>query len=172
MEAASRLRLWEISDELAELAEALVEGGGELTPDLEARLDAMEGAFEEKAERIALYVRELEANAIAAGSEVERLARLAGGFERKARGLKSYLLTAMQRTGRTAVRTHRVKVWEQKNGRPSIRFVGDMSKLPAAYVKTKTETTVDTAFAFVEYSAGAELPAGFVVDHATHLRIG
>ena len=170
MEAASKLRLWEISDELDEIGHLIAEAGGEIAPELEARLDAMAGAFEEKAENIALFIRECEANADAAKSEETRLAAIRKSFESKARGLKDYLLYAIRRTGRTSVRTPRVRVWEQKNGRPSLRFVGDVNSLPPDYKRIKVEP--DLQFAFVEHQAGATLPAGFVVEHSTHLRVG
>lgn len=164
------LRLWEISDALQEIGERIAEGGGELTPELEAELDAMEGAFEEKVERIALYIRECEANAIAVAVEEDRLAKLKRHFDAKSVGLKGYLQAYLQRTGRTSLKTSRTRVWMQKNGRPSIRYVGDISALPADYVRIKRE--VDTQFAYVEHKAGAKLPEGFVVTEGTHLRIG
>lgn len=170
MEAASKLRLWEIATELDEIGEALVECGGELTPELEERLDLMSGAFEDKCEKIALFVKECEANAAAAAVEEARLAAIAKSFDTKARGLKGYLLHYMQRTGRSSLKTPRVRVWEQKNGRPAIRFVGDLASLPGDYVRVKREA--DLQFAFVEHQAGAKLPDGFVVEHGTHLRIG
>lgn len=170
MEASKKLALWAISTELEEIGAALAEAGGELTPELAERLDLMAGAFEDKAESIALFVKECEANARAAEMEAERLGGIQEHFERKAQGLKSYLLAAMRRTGRTSVRTPLVRVWEQRNGRPSIRYVGDLDALPAEYVRTKRE--VDTQYAYVEHSAGAKLPEGFIVEHGTHLRVG
>lgn len=172
MEAAKRLALWEISDALTEIGEKIADGGGELTPELEAQLDAMEGAFEEKAERIALFVKECEANAVAAHMEATRLSAIARHFETKASGLKDYLLAAMNRSGRTSVKTHRARIWTQKNGRPSIRYAGNIDALPPEYIRTKTMREVDTQYAYVEHQAGAKLPDGFIVDHGTHLRIG
>ncbi len=170
MEAATKLRLWEISDVLDEVAEAIIAAGGELTPQIEARLEAMEGAFEEKCERVALFIRECEANAAAAEIEEKRLAAIRKSFETKASGLKGYLQYFMTRTGRTTLKTPRVRVWSQKNGRPSIRFVGNMDTLPTEYVRVKRE--VDTQFAYVEHMAGSSLPEGFIVEHGTHIRIG
>ena len=171
MEAAKSMRLWEIASELDAIGEELVLAGGEVTPELGERLDAMTGAFDDKAEKIALFIKECEVMAEGAALEEARLAAIKKHHTTKAKGLKDYLLFVMRRQGRTAIRTPRVRVWEQANGRPSIRFVGDMSTLPAAFIRTKTETSVDTQFAYVEHQAGAELPEGFVVDYASHLRI-
>lgn len=168
----ARLKLWEIASELEEIGSLLADGGGELTPELEARLDAMEGALETKVENIALFVKECEANAAAAESERDRLSAIAKHHTTKANALRTYLLATMNRLGQTSVKTPRIRVWAQANGRPSIRFAGDIERLPAAYVRVKTTREVDTRFAFVELQAGATLPEGFVVDHGRHLRIG
>src|SRR6185295_13868225 len=45
---ATALRLWEIVSELDTIGERIMEAGGEITPELEAELDAMSGAFDEK----------------------------------------------------------------------------------------------------------------------------
>src|SRR3990167_9709297 len=71
------LKLYELADVYEGIAEALIENGGELTPDLAAQLDAIEGAFEAKVERVALSVRNLVATADAADAEAARLAALA-----------------------------------------------------------------------------------------------
>lgn len=170
MEAASKLRLWEIASELDEIGTALAEGGGELTPELGARLDAMEGAWEQKVENIALFIKECEANAAAAELERDRLAAICKHHQTKAKGLKDYLLFFMRRGGHKSVKTPRIRVWEQSNGRPSIRYVGDVNALPPEYRRVKVE--VDTQFAFVEHQAGATLPEGFIVETGSHLRIG
>jgi hypothetical protein len=47
-----------------------------------------------------------------------------------------------------------------------------MSKLPPEYIRTRTETTVDTLFAYTEHQAGVKLPDGFIVESGSHLRIG
>ena len=44
MEAAKSMRLWEIASELDEIGEELVLAGGEVTPELGMRLDAMVAA--------------------------------------------------------------------------------------------------------------------------------
>lgn len=172
MEAAAKpLRLWEIATELEEIGEAIAENGGELTEELEARLEAMAGQFEDKAERIVLYAKECEANALAAQVEADRLAKLKRHFDAKATGLKAYLFAYMQRTGRTSLKTPRARAWTQRNGTPSIRFVGEWSKLPEAFIK-RMDPTVDTAVALQEWRAGNALPDGFVVEVGSHLRIG
>lgn len=166
---ASRLRLWEITTALDAIGERIAESGGEITPELEAELDAMEGAFDERVERIALFVKECDANAAAAEKEVERLAAIQKAFEKKAEGLKRYLHGSLTRSGRTSVKTPLARVWVQANGRPSIRWTRP-GEFPEGY--TKTTTVLDTQRAYEDWKAGSELPDGFAVEQGTHLRIG
>lgn len=167
MEAATRLKLWEITDELDAIGEALAESGGELSPELEAELDALQGALEEKVERIALFIRECEANADATEAEERRLAAIRNAFQSKAKGLKSYLLAHLERTGRSAVNTPLARVRIQANSRPSIRFAG--SEIPEEF--RRVEIALDGQRAYEAWKAGTPLPEGFVVDLGRHLRI-
>lgn len=169
MEASRKLALWEISNELEAIGELIAENGGEVSEFLEAQLDAIEGAFEEKVERVALFVRECAANAEAAKLEQERLGAIRKSFENKAEGLKAYLHRSMERVGKVKVQTPRASVRVQQNSRPAVRFTGDPNTLPSEYIRVHRE--VDTQFAYVEHKAGATLPAGFVVEYGTHLRV-
>lgn len=167
-ESPTRLKLWEVADELEAIGEALIEGGGELTPELEARLDAMEGEFERKVERIALYVQECKANEAAAKLEADRLTARARAFERKADGLKSYLLFAMKRADWDKLTTPLVSVGVQKNSRPSIRWPGDPATAPEAFRRTVVQ--VDGQAAYEAYRAGDPLD-GFQIETGFHVRI-
>ena len=72
MEARSKA-LWAITDELQEVGALIGDNDGEMTPELEARLDALGGELTEKVERIALYIRESELEALKAKAEKDRL---------------------------------------------------------------------------------------------------
>lgn len=169
MAEANRLRLHEIVSELDEIGELIAEAGGELSPELEARLDALEGAWTTKVENIALFVKESEANAEAAGTEAARLAAIQKHFATKAKGLKDYLLFFMRRGGHQNLKTPRVRVWEQRNGRPSIKCTLAPELMPEAF--RRVVVSVDTQLAYEEWKQGNALPDGFVVEHGFHLRI-
>ncbi len=172
MEAATapptRLRLWEIANELDAIGELIAEAGGELTPTLEEALDSIEGAFDEKVERVGLFIRECEANALAAKIEEERLAAIRRGFENKSKGLKRYLKAQLERVGRDKVKTPRVSVRIQRNGRPSIRWVSEYEPPEEFRV---VSVRADTQKAYEAWKAEKLLPNGFVVEHSSHIRV-
>ena len=162
-------RLWQIADELDEIAEQIAEAGGELTPELEARLDALDGAFEEKVERVALVVRERIAWAEGAKLEEERLGAIRRCHERAADGLKRYLLQQMQRTDHPKVETPRARVRVQKNSQPSIAWTRPVEELPDVY--RRVTVAPDLARVREDLKAGAGVPEGFTVEQGFHIRI-
>src|SRR3990167_7539523 len=161
------LRLYEVADAYERIAEALTENGGELTPDLAAQLDAIEGAFEAKVERVALYVRNLLVTADAADAEAARLAALVHSRRQGAEGLKGYLMAQLDRLEQPKVETPLVVVRIQQNSRPAIQWP-DTLPIPEGY--QRVTVSLDGQKAYSDWKAGV-LPAGFQVEQGRHLRI-
>lgn len=163
------LRLYEITDALQAIAEELIDNAGELTPELTARLDALEGAFDAKVERVALYVRNLEAQADVAKGEAVRLQLLATVRGNAASRLRDYIKTQMEAANRPKVETGLIVARVQKNGQPSVKCDGDPATLPLAYQRTRVE--LNRAAVIEAWRAGLQLPAGLSVETHTHLRL-
>lgn len=163
------LRLYEISDALQAIGDTLVENGGELTPELTAQLDGLEGAFDAKVERIVLYIRNLETTSDAATQEAKRLAGLASTRAAAAARLRDYVKREMERTDHKKVETGLIVARIQKNGRPSVHFTGDAATLPVGYQRTVVELNRETAIE--NWRAGVPLPPGLTVEQGSHLRL-
>ena len=162
------LKLYELADHYAGIMDALIEAGGELTPELTTALDAVDEAYAVKAEAVALYIRNLEVSAGAVEAEADRLRTLAVQRTNSARSLKGYLMLQMQRMGQDKVETYRVRLRIQKNARPAIAWT--LTSLPPEdYVRVKHE--VDLQKAYEIWKAGTELPSGFTVTQGSHLRL-
>jgi hypothetical protein len=97
------VRLYELAEARGILDEFLAETDGELTPEIEALLDQLEGQVSEKVERVALYIREQLVTAAAIKEEEQRLAARRKARERAVEGLKDYLQRQMERLGTTKV---------------------------------------------------------------------
>lgn len=137
--SASMLRLWEHVDQLEivldwieEHQQEIERAGGVLPPELEDLLDQVEGAIEQKIERIGLLIRNLQLNASAAKDEADRLAGLSRTYTRQAESLKAYLLHQLRRMGQKKVETARVKVRRQINGAVTVR-PADPTSIPERY---------------------------------------
>lgn len=147
---ATALKLYEIADWRDRLDDKLAETEGELTPEIEAELAALDMAADDKIERVALWIREQTATAEAVESEAKRLHARAAANLNAARSLKLYLEREMTRLGKDKVKGLRATVTMQKNG-PSV--VGEIAP------ETLTEWYEEFSSPFVRYT-----PASYALD--------
>lgn len=130
------LKLWQLTDEYTSVLEAVSENGGVLDTELEKRLDGINEAFDIKAERVTLWIRNLTSTAAGIKVEIERLAMLLNQNTKAADGLKDYLFRQLQAVGKTEVNRPLAKLKIVNNGgNPSIKYEGEtIQDLPARYV--------------------------------------
>lgn len=186
MAAAPNIHLYEATEQLRTVGDWLLESGGEMTPEIEALLAEAEGTFREKAERVALYIRELEVTSAAikgrAGAlrtEPDRLDKLAKGYADAAARLKKYLTEQMQAAEIDMIEGDFVWLKLKKNP-PAVhgeltdlalatcaldaRFLAMIDHVPASYV-------LDKSAVIAAWKAGRELPPGLAVEQATRVVI-
>lgn len=166
---ANGLRLYEMSDELAQIQAELIENGGELTDSLAARLDAIEGDFAAKVERCVALAQQLKANGAAAKAEADRLRELADSRTKASDRLKDYVRLCMERAGQTRLDLERFRVWVQANSSDTVRFEGDPEALPVEF--QRFTVALDAAAVRAAHAEGRELPEGIEVVRGSHLRI-
>lgn len=120
-------------------------------------LDEVSDSFEAKAENVIRYIRNLEANAEAIGSEIDRLGAKMKSARRSAESLKSYLAAMLHLTGRREMKAGIFSA-KFKNNPPSISVV-DESKLDEKYfriTKTVSITAIKDALKAGEIIDGIE----------------
>ena len=170
MQTATRgLTLYDLPDAIREVEALIIEADGEITPDIEAQLEAFEGEFERKAEYLALLSREAKAEAAAVKLEEDRLKARRTAAENRERRLKDYLHVCMIRMGIPKIDGDRAKVAIQNNGRPSITWMGEDDAIPDEF--RRVSVSLDGTAVYNEWRAGAELPEGFRVEVGTHVRV-
>jgi len=161
--------LYEIAAELEAVNELLDETGGELTPEVEAQLDALTWAFDEKAERICQLIDSISGLAASAELTEKRARALRITREAKADSLKSYLKREMETARRPKLNLPSFRVWTQRNSRPSIEWTRGTATLPPEFRRVDIVPDLDRAYN--EWKAGQKLPDGFEVRVGSHLRI-
>lgn len=172
--------LWQIGEERDRIYDLIADLEGELTPDLEAQLDALGFAADEKIERTAIVVRRLEAEAKAISDEAQRIAeRSAARFNRASR-LKGYLEREMARLGKEKVDGLIVTVAMQKNG-PSVKgelapdqvkALWDKGGDSAGFVRYVPPTyALDKKVVLAAHKAKQAIPDGLEVVQTSSLRI-
>lgn len=175
-----RLTLYDATDALLTVREWLEESEGELTPEIEALLARAEGDFETKCERVALFIREQEAEAAAIEQEVARLALRLKARQRTATNLKAYLQREMERAERVEVKRPLVTLRLQKSA-PAVTavLVGD-GDLPALrgdpawapfLAEVPASVRLDRKALIDAWRAGQPIPAAVTVEQRLHLRL-
>lgn len=163
------MRLYELPDAIRLVEQAIADNEGELTPEMEAQLDALEGEMERKVEYLAMLAREAKAEAAAVKQEEDRLkARRSAASNREA-GIKRYLDHCLRKAGIDRVEGALVKIRIQQNSQPSVIYDGDPNDLPPQY--QRVTVVPDVAALKADHDAGAELPDGVFVAFGSHLRI-
>lgn len=85
------MKLYEIVREIEECAEILEQSGGELTAEMEHRLDKLHLSFAQKVENIAKLILNYEAAIDSISSEIKRLREKRESFEARLQWLRDYL---------------------------------------------------------------------------------
>ena len=109
----TQLTLYDLSMEGVQIQDLLAENEGELTPELEARIDALMLAGPDKVEAAAMVVRNLESNAAACEVEVMRLAERAKSFHENSRRLKERIAITLDCAFGGKIKTPRFTVYTQ-----------------------------------------------------------
>ena len=165
----SALKLYEIADELRDIEDALIEAEGELTPEIEARMEAAEMAFEDKVRRICEIRQNMLRTAEAYQAEIDRLSVRVRGLGKSADSLKGYLFEQMERAGKQKIEVPPFRLAIQPNGRPSIRWTLNPEAAPERF--RRVDVRIDGDAAYREWRETGELPEGFLVDIGRHLRV-
>lgn len=103
-------------------------------------IDEVQASFEEKAENVALFVKNLEAEAKALRDEEESLRARRVRKERHAERLKTYLLDCMNNVGKRSFETSKAAMSLR---RVKSVHIADESAVPPEYCKTTVKTAPD-----------------------------
>lgn len=153
----------------AEVEAALVESGGEVTPEVEALLARWEGEISRKVDAYCGSLRQLDAQAAALRDEERRLAEYRRRCERASESLRGRLLAALDEAGRDVIETGRNRVRVADSARPRVSWTLTEADLPFEFLKY--EVRPDLAKAQDALARGEPLPPGFAVERGRYLRI-
>lgn len=105
--------LYGTMEESFKIYDLLVEAEGELTPELEARLDEMLKGGKEALDSAASVCRKLKADAQACSEEAARFAKRKASFESNLEKLKERMLLVVDNTFDGKVKTAKNTIWGQ-----------------------------------------------------------
>ncbi|MEL6612179.1 MAG: siphovirus Gp157 family protein [Bacteroidota bacterium] len=131
------LNLYDLDADLADLERELVEAGGEVDDETEARHNALLDAREDKIEAYVAVIRRLSVSAEAIEAERKRLQSAERALKNSAQRMKDRLLDSMQRRGETQQQTRLGTVRVQQASRRAVELRVDVDDLPDRFVKVR-----------------------------------
>ena len=149
------LSLYTIDDDLLQLEEALIESGGEITPEMEEQFDDL---LQMRADKVAGYVamiRQFEASASAVKDERQRLQGYERSLGNAAKALKDRLCHSMAQRGETEHVTPIGKVKRQRSGSRPVVLLVDAEALPEHFQRR----SVAADLAALKHALGEDDPA-------------
>lgn len=173
-------KLYELSQAREILDGWLAESEGEFTPEMEALLADLDGAADEKIERVGLFIREQMADAAAIKTEEDRLTARRKAREKAAESLKAYLHREMDKLGKAKVQGLLCTVAVQKNPPSVMCALGDAELLAARegddpvgqFVReVPASYRIDRDAVLAAYKAGDPIPPAIAVVVGSHVRI-
>lgn len=129
------LSLYQLDDQLAEIEDALLDAGGEIDDDLDAKLDELLDARDDKVDGYIAIIRTYEATATAFKEEEQRLAANRRAAENAAKRLKARLLDSMRQHGETEIKGRLGKAKVQRSGTRPVVVLCDLEDLPEDLVR-------------------------------------
>ena len=158
------MTLYEIAGAYRDALEA-VEAGDIPEEAIADTLDGIEGAFEVKADNIALLIKEREQLAAACAEEARRLAARAKAMQRRADSLRGYLARSMIETGLRRIETARNKIGFRVSERFSITDVIALTMYARAHGGVKIKEELDKTALKAALKAGADVPGAAIEEH-------
>lgn len=149
------MRLFKISHDYRAVLDRVDDAEGVLDDTLEADLDAVQGALEEKVEAVVVVMRELDAEAAALKAEEQRLAMRRKAREANAERLRAYTARCLGMAGTRKIATPLAVV--SLRATTSVDVACAPESLPEAFRRTKVEVSADKTAIGAALKAGTEI---------------
>lgn len=125
-------------------------------------LDTLQGAFDEKAESVACYIKNLDAFTKDIKEEEAKMAERRKSAEKKVEYFKRYLTSCLDAVGRDKLETPKVKIGFRKSTQVQI---DDESSLPSDFVVETVTTKPDKTAIKKAIQAGQEVTGASLIEN-------
>jgi len=164
------VKLYEMAQEGLEIHDLLTDTCGELTPELEERMDALLRGGKDKMEAAAKVSRMLESDARACAEEAKRLSERAASLSKQSKSLKTRMAAVLQAAFGGKIKTALFTIWCQTSAdhkRVTLAPGGDLKQLQARRPDlVRTEYVLnETAVLACAGSPDAVLPGEVAVEN-------
>jgi hypothetical protein len=157
-----KLTIYQIEQSYNQLAEELIENGGELTPSLEEALAITEEQLQNKSVAYSFVIKQMDADIDIIDAEIKRLQNLKKQREKASEYLKERIKHAMDTFQIDEIKTPLVKINFRKS--ESVE-VDDVNALPAAFKVVKVTEQADKAAIKAAIKDGVEVTGCRIETH-------
>jgi hypothetical protein len=161
--------LYELSKELAVINDEIISADGELSTDLEARLDSVSLDFRAKSQNIAKWTLNIAGVETMIETEIGRLQRKKKVAENLRTRLTAYVKRCMEQADVLKIESSTITLRIQKNPPSSDIFAED--QLPAKFIHIKQITELDRTGILAALKNNETVPGARLITERTHLRI-
>jgi hypothetical protein len=157
-----KLTIYQIEQSYNQLAEELIENGGELTPSLEEALAITEEQLQNKSVAYSFVIKQMDADIDTIDAEIKRLQAAKKQREKATEYLKERIKHAMELFNIEEIKTPLVKINFRKS--ESVE-VDDVNALFSDYKTIKIVETADKAAIKKAIKDGVFIPGCSIVEH-------
>lgn len=157
-----KLTIYQIEQSYNQLAEELIENGGELTPSLEEALAITEEQLQNKSVAYSFVIKQMDADVDIIDAEIKRLQALKKQREKASEYLKERIKHAMDTFQIDEIKTPLVKINFRKS--ESVE-VDDVNQLPSLYKVVKVTEQADKAAIKAAIKDGVEVTGCRIETH-------
>ena len=157
-----KISIYNIEQNYNQLAEELIENGGELTPSLEEQLAITEEQLQNKSVAYSFVIKEMDAVVEIIDAEIKRLQNLKKQREKASDYLKERIKHAMDTFQIEEIKTPLVKINFRKSETVE---VDDVNQLPAAFKVVKVTEQADKAAIKAAIKDGVEVTGCRIETH-------
>jgi len=157
-----KVTIYQIEQSYNQLAEELLDNGGELTPELSEKLAITEEQLQNKSVAYSFVIKQMDADIDTIDAEIKRLQNAKKQREKASEYLKERIKHAMELFNIDEIKTPLVKINFRKSETVE---VDDVNKLPAPYKVVKVTEQADKAAIKAAIKDGVELPGCSIVEH-------
>jgi hypothetical protein len=163
-------KLYRVSHEIEVIYQDIIDAGGEITEDIEERLDACKLTFEEKTEEMGKVMLDIDNKTEVLSMEIKRLTARKDAAIKQKEWAKEAIKEAMERAGLKKY-NHGLFSFTISKSPPKAEIVEE-DAVPAKYLTIIPERTkVNKAVVLADLKKGIEVKGAVLAGDRTHLRI-
>jgi hypothetical protein len=157
-----KLTIFQIEQSYNQLAEELIDNGGELTPELSEALQITEEQLQNKSVAYSFVIKQMDADIDTIDAEIKRLQAAKKQREKASEYLKERIKHAMELFSIDEIKTPLVKINFRKSETVEVENV---NALTSAYKVVKVTEQADKAAIKAALKDGTVIPGCSIVEH-------